>query len=895
MNALLGDNGIIERAQITKLINELGVIKEEIELYKASQYIDGLSGLDVYPIKRDGDGNRISLEQHLTSDQIEALDINLKHDMLRLSNKNPIAIPKLEYIEYGDFYVLDTDLIKSAKPYDGKLIIFLMPDGTYRVFHLDGLEIRNKEYAYTVIPLWGEVPPEYIILGDNTYKLYGNGTLKVIGKKVANSGLTTQENSDINSWQEFDIEKINFGNRMNLPAKKMHFAEGTAYIIDQNDELWAWGANTLNKLGQGHSYLITEPTKILEDRVEGKTGKIEVEDVWGGSVNTFIKIKDENTIYGAGVNEAYQLGQGNKTIYYNFIEITIPEGSGDVEEIYSSSSTTIIKCVNGTYGASSNTLGQLGRGYTGTNGEQTTRFIKLNANNTTDLWYQPKKIIVRDTRILVWANDGKLYATGSNNEGYVLPDVTETKTNILTLTQVTTKNIVDVKSEVYTQFITEDGRVYYIYRWQEKEHIYSNYTPDPSAYFAGARIISNGELYSISSVVTSTGTISKSSIKNFSGVITGTMDAKSMNIVEGKTSIDASESKIYIEGMPNVTKPKALSKYALGSEALLNDVLFVQGVNSNIRIVLRENGEIYESVSNAKSKTNAGLQDIKKALVASCSYALTNEGELWAKGGKNVGLFGVGETQVDYKKVTRADGTAFDNIKDIFVPQNGGVGVVILDEDNKLYYAGSTAYINIKSIGSLADINTVDLVTTVYAKHITTSPKLNEIQDNYTIQSVVFNRYTESYTSNMVYIITEGGKLFVSSNKAETSGLGVATSDFEEMTIDKFPGAPEGAGVVQVVTGDSLTLAVLSDGSVYGWGYNIYGVMGEPFTVGPYTTPQKLDVPCLVDKITLGQGVALFIGKMGEVYGIGRNDYGQLGTGDNIGASKFTRGEELEK
>ena len=47
--------------------------------------------------------------------------------------------------------------------------------------------------------------------------------------------------------------------------------------------------------------------------------------------------------------------------------------------------------------------------------------------------------------------------------------------------------------------------------------------------------------------------------------------------------------------------------------------------------------------------------------------------------------------------------------------------------------------------------------------------------------------------------------------------------------------------------------------------------------------------------MSLGDGFAVFGTYAGEVYGIGKNDYGQLGTGDNVGASIFVRCEELEK
>ena len=45
----------------------------------------------------------------------------------------------------------------------------------------------------------------------------------------------------------------------------------------------------------------------------------------------------------------------------------------------------------------------------------------------------------------------------------------------------------------------------------------------------------------------------------------------------------------------------------------------------------------------------------------------------------------------------------------------------------------------------------------------------------------------------------------------------------------------------------------------------------------------------------MGNGFAIFITTTGEVYGIGRNEYGQLGTGDTISTDTFVRCEELEK
>ena len=141
-------------------------------------------------------------------------------------------------------------------------------------------------------------------------------------------------------------------------------------------------------------------------------------------------------------------------------------------------------------------------------------------------------------------------------------------------------------------------------------------------------------------------------------------------------------------------------------------------------------------------------------------------------------------------------------------------------------------------------------------------------------------------------ILTEDGKLYtMSNNNSNMTGINSRTNDFTELTIK------EGTTVKQILTQDGLSLALLSNGEVYGWGYNTYGILGSSYEVGGiYPTPVKLEgLPTNIRYMSLGNGFAIFASKSGEVYGIGKNDYGQLGTGDSIGRTEFVRCTRLEE
>ena len=336
-----------------------------------------------------------------------------------------------------------------------------------------------------------------------------------------------------------------------------------------------------------------------------------------------------------------------------------------------------------------------------------------------------------------------------------------------------------------------------------------------------------------------------------------------------------SDNKIYLNGYPDITKPKEKSVYSL--KKVFTGAQFIQSGGNNLNIVDND-GNIYEGINSKILEIN----NIKQLVSSNkAQYALSNDGKLYVKGAGYI--WGNDISKNNYTIVTKDGVEQFNNINKIFAINNG-FGCIFITEENEIYWAGLSTYVAIPGIKGQ--------VQTVGGGNRTTYPEkvenkvINSIIDK--IQDIKFNYINAGgITGGNTLILTNDGKLYTYSLNRNMTGIG-ETNDFTEIKFN-------GATVKQIETLGGLSLVLLSNGEVYGWGYNTYGILGEGYELGEiYENPVKLNLNN-VRTMTLGDGFAIFGTYAGEVYGIGKNDYGQLGTGDNIGASAFVRCEELEK
>lgn len=118
-------------------------------------------------------------------------------------------------------------------------------------------------------------------------------------------------------------------------------------------------------------------------------------------------------------------------------------------------------------------------------------------------------------------------------------------------------------------------------------------------------------------------------------------------------------------------------------------------------------------------------------------------------------------------------------------------------------------------------------------------------------------------------------------NTSGQLGDGTTTSTATPIRMD----LPKGNQVLQIAGGYRHGLALLSDGSVYAWGDNSHGDLGNDSTTES-DTPVQVSLPDGVVPVSVAAGVAAsaVVTSDGDVYAWGANNAGQLGIGSTTDA-----------
>ena len=844
----LQKNNPIENAQKAKILENLKAIESEISLYTATAISAGKQDLELLPLKRDTNGKEVSASSVFGKDELTKMPRELREILYNLIKNKTGDIYDINNVDFSKFYVVDANLIPSVNAFGNRFLVHAVGH-EYILISLDGIKYDGKIH-YVALPIGKEIGAQFITGDDNTFKITTSGVLSVIGQKNNITG---------NSSAEFDgFREIKYLRRFK-GYKKFRADFDTAYVIDAMDNLWAWGENSTNKLGLGHSNLVLEPVQLLKGK--------KVKDVYGGIMNTYV-ITTDNELYIAGSNVHGGLGQGDVEPRQTFVKVN----GIDVANIYKilpscirESNNAVIVCkVNG-----QNKVYAIGQNHAGI--FQSNPIIPVDITNIhPDLRYADQ--IGFTGQNLSVRRGNKLYMSGRGGVWGGSPFANNVS------------NLVEVASNCAK--ISEEGetRVYY--------------GTDGKVYRCGNNYKEGESWKIVQEFIASTTTIPPCDIDFFGRIKVGEKDMYTVNVFPLEKRIEINLTNYTNAKKVDVNAYKACSIYEDTAGNILAYNYKVSNPNSRMLLepkIMKENVSSFavsgERISlidrdgmlwDTMDKKNTVIKDKVKEVNIDCDayLALTEDGKVYTRNNGRIGGTGSVLYKPDYVQMKYADGRLVNDVKDIFMFKDREPVGLFLTKDNKLYYSGRVWDNRIPNQGIDGDTGKSPLLQDEITLHPcrVSSGVVDKIAKDIADVCGVFKLSHGTYYGSTT-ILTKTGDLY-SYGSPKINGLNSYNPDFVKINLP--------AKVIDVKVNDLNTFALLENGEVYAWGYNRYGEYGTGYAVDVfYSTPVKLNLPGAVQVMEIGNGFSIFGLANGSVFGSGKNEYGQLGTGNTVSTTNF--------
>ena len=168
--------------------------------------------------------------------------------------------------------------------------------------------------------------------GKNIYKLYNNGDL--YGKGLKGIGLQTSED-EMKKINSNVFQELKLPSQIPNPKKIIQGNNETLYVLDENDNLWAFGKNDYNKLGLSQEkqevYTGYEPVKL---DLNGKKA-FKIFDLG----DSLFVVTTGGELYAAGRNQEGTLGIGSRNSVDRFTEVKFNEKDLNCKNIYNITGT----------------------------------------------------------------------------------------------------------------------------------------------------------------------------------------------------------------------------------------------------------------------------------------------------------------------------------------------------------------------------------------------------------------------------------------------------------------------------------------------------------------------------------------------------------------------------
>ena len=866
------------------------VIKENNNIYGEGNITNGQLGLGLNPYYM----TLTDRTKFLTGSAIQVA-CGLRHSFIIMSDGIVYGFGANEYGQLGtvdnnDYHTLTAMLLPSGKTAQGIVCgnahtIVSMTDGTVYAIgdnHMGQLGLGDTDTRSTLTEMTfpaGKIAQKFACGYVNTIVTMSDGTVYGTGDNASGQlGLGDQISRSALTEIPLPVGKT---------AQNVACGQDYAVILMTDGSVYAAGSNYAGQLGVGD---INDRSTLTE--MQPLIGK-SAQGIVCGNAHTIVLMTD-GTLYGTGSNGDGQLGLLVDTDNRN--TLTHIDTDGGTPQHIACGYHTVIQMADGTvFSTGYNNNGQLGLG--DLNSRSIITEMTIPGGKTV------QKIDCGDAYIIAVMTDGSVYATGYNLNGQLgLGDTIDrlTLTEISVPAPLVALSVQQIAASfAHTMILMSDGALYGCgyngYGQLGFDYFpYPNPASVPIPYGKAVQSVACGYYHTV--VLMTDGSVYTTG-GNYAGQL-GTGDTDYRTILTAITIPDSKTAQYIACGFEYTTV------------MMTDGSVYATGSNNSGQLGVGD-------TSDRLSLTAMTLPDGKTVQSVACGYyhtvVIMTDESVYATGSNNSGQLGTGDT--DYRTILTA--ITIPDSKTAQMIACGEGHTVILMADLTVYGCGYNQF------GSLGIGTFESPILTLIAMTIPDGKTAESIDcgSNHTIVLMsdgsvystgnnVGGRLGTGNFANIatlsamalpngklgenvicgydytIVVMTDGSVFSAGHNNNGQLGYGLATS---ENSVVKKMIMIENKTPQNVFCGDSHTIVLMTDGTVYGTGYNVDGELGLGDTINRFNLTEII-IPDSksVQHISCGSSHTAILMTDGSVYVFGYNSEGQLGTGDTNNRSTPT-------
>jgi len=709
-----------------------------------------------------------------------------------------------------------------------------------------------------IVDIATQIQSSFALKSDGTVWSWGYNAFGQLGDNT-----TTQRNTPV---QVHGPDNMGFLTGITAIAS----SNSTTYALKSDGTVWSWGHNGYGQLGDNTTIQKSTPVQV---HGPGDVGFLTGITAISASINSAYALKSDGTVWSWGENtNASMLGDGTTTQRNTPVQV---HGPGDVGFL-----TNVVALTSGNTSAyalkSDGTVWSWGANTYGQLGDNTTiqRLTPVQAHGPDNVGFLNNitAISAGTNSLYALKSDGTVWSWGRNTYGQLGNNSTSSSYTPIQVHGLNDSgfltDIIGIAGGAYSGYVINSNGNVFSWGQNTNGNIGDETTTERrypvSMLFKGIENLNLG----------TTGNIQIKGAYNTAYALKsdGSVYSWGQNSF-GQLGNNTTMTGYVATNIPTLTSITQITASSQSAYALKSDgTVWGWGVNTYGQL-----GDNSTTQRNAPVQVHGPLDSgfltdvIDIGSSAHSTYAVKSDGTVWAWGRNNVGQLGDNTTNnssVPIQVHGPGDVGFLTGVSSISAIGDSATNtsVFALKSDGTVWSWGYNAF------GQLGDNTTTQRSTPVQVKGVGGSGYLTGV-----------SALSESNSSNTMYALKSDGTMYAwglgnSGQRGDNTTTQNATAPVQ---VKGVGGSGFLTNITKIGAGYTAGYALKSDGSVYSWGQNTYGQLGDNTTTqrnAPVQIHGPGDIGFLTDIVNVGGGTDFgnVIKSDGTVYSWGRNDWFQL-------------------